>query len=46
MFRVLKTGLGVVEYLRLEGRLTADQILVIARDVLQISEKKIKKLYI
>merc|ERR1719319_1017462 len=44
--RVLKTGQGVVEYLRLEGLLHTDQILAIARTVLLLSDKKIKALYL
>merc|ERR1719319_540371 len=36
--RVLKTGQGVVEYLRLEGLLHTDQILAIARTVLLLSD--------
>merc|ERR1719342_1485511 len=43
--RVLKTGQGVVEYLRLEGCLPTDQILSIAKSVLLLSEKKINALY-
>ena len=44
--RVLKTGQGVVEYLRLEGALPTDQILGIAKSVLLLSEKKINALYL
>lgn len=44
--RVLKTGQGVVEYLRLEGLLHTDQILDIAKTVLLLSDKKIKALYL
>jgi len=44
--RVLKTGQGVVEYLRLEGSLPSDQILGIAKSVLLLSEKKINALYL
>ena len=44
--RVLKTGQGVVEYLRLEGTLPTDQILNIAKTVLLLSEKKINALYL
>ena len=44
--RVLKTGQGVVEYLRLEGSLPTDQILGIAKSVLLLSEKKINALYL
>jgi len=44
--RVLKTGQGVVEYLRLEGSLPTDQILNIAKNVLQLSDKKINALYL
>ena len=44
--RVLKTGQGVVEYLRLEGSLPTDQILNIAKSVLLLSEKKINALYL
>jgi len=42
--KVLKTGLSVVEYLRLKGELDTDQILEISR-VLNISESKLKSLY-
>jgi len=43
--RVLKTGQGVVEYLRLAGTLPKDQILEIAKNVLLLSEKKISALF-
>jgi len=43
--RVLKTGQGVVEYLRLAGTLSKDQILEIAKNVLLLSEKKISALF-
>ena len=43
--RVLKTGQGVVEYLRLENSLPTEQILSIAKSVLLLSEKKINALY-
>jgi len=42
--KVLKTGLSVIEYLRLEGRVSTDQILAIA-EKLNVSEKKIRNLY-
>merc|ERR1719431_1559688 len=42
--KVLKTGLSVVEYLRLKGELDTDQILDISK-VLNISESKLKSLY-
>jgi len=42
--KVLKTGLSVIEYLRLEGRISTDQILAIA-EKLNVSEKKIRNLY-
>ena len=44
--RVLKTGQGVVEFLRLEGSLPTDQILCIAKSVLLLSEKKINALHL
>merc|ERR1712013_469292 len=43
--RVLKTGQGVVEYLRLAGTLSKDQILEIAKIFLLLSEKKISALF-
>merc|ERR1719462_341375 len=43
--RVLKTGQGVVEYLRLAGTLSKDHILEIAKNVLLLSEKKISALF-
>merc|ERR1719260_327936 len=42
--KVLKTGLSVVEYLRLKGELDTDQIIEISK-VLNISEGKLKSLY-
>jgi hypothetical protein len=42
--RVLKTGQGVAEFLRLEGSLATGQLLRIARTVLLLSENKIKAL--
>lgn len=42
--KVLKTGLSVIEYLRLEGSISTDQILEISRK-LNVSEKKLKNLY-
>jgi len=42
--KVLKTGLAVVEYLRLKGELDTEQILEISQ-VLNISEGKLKSLY-
>ena len=44
--RVLKTGQGVVEFLRLEGSLPTDQILGIAKSVLLLAEKKINALHL
>merc|ERR1711864_55983 len=41
--KVLKTGLAVLEYLRLEGKLNPDQ-LVEVRTVLKISDKKLRDL--
>eukprot|EP00092_Neocalanus_flemingeri_P027932 GFUD01030325.1.p1 GENE.GFUD01030325.1~~GFUD01030325.1.p1 ORF type:complete len:546 (+),score=126.14 GFUD01030325.1:93-1730(+) len=42
--KVLKTGLAVVEYLRLEGVFNTDQILEISNK-LNVSEKKLRNLY-
>ena len=42
--KVLKTGLSVIEYLRLEGVVGTDKILEIAQK-LNVSEKKIRNLY-
>jgi len=42
--KVLKTGLAVVEYLRLKGELDTEQILEISQ-VLNINEGKLKSLY-
>ena len=42
--QVLKTGQGVVEYLKLEGILDQDTIVDIGKNVLHISEKKINAL--
>ena len=42
--KVLKTGLSVIEYLRLEGVIGTDKILEIAQK-LNVSEKKIRNLY-
>jgi len=43
-FKVLKSALAVVEYLRLKGELEADQIRAIACN-LNVSDKKLKSLY-
>ena len=43
-FKVLKTGLAVVEYLRLKGEMGTEQILEISK-VLNIPEAKLKSLY-
>jgi len=43
--KVLKTGLSVIEYLRLEGILSTDKILEIANK-LNVSEKKLRNLYL
>jgi len=42
--KVLKTGLSVVEYLRLEGILSTDKIIEIAQK-LNVSEKKLRNLF-
>jgi len=42
--KVLKTGLAVIEYLRLEGILSTDHILEISKK-LNVSEKKLRNLY-
>jgi len=42
--KVLKTGLAVVEYLRLKGEMGTEQLLEISR-ILNIPEKKLKTLY-
>ena len=42
--KVLKTGLSVVEYLRLEGMLSTDKIIEIAQK-LNVSEKKLRNLF-
>jgi len=42
--KVLKTGLSVIEYLRLEGSISTDKILEISRQ-LNVSEKKLRNLY-
>jgi len=42
--KVLKTGLAVIEYLRLEGKLNPDQLLEV-RTALKISDKKLRDLY-
>jgi len=42
--KVLKTGLSVIEYLRLEGSISTDKILEISRK-LNVSEKKLRNLY-
>ena len=39
--QVLKTGQGVVEYLKLEGILDIDTIIDIGKNVLQLTELKI-----
>ena len=44
--RVLKTGLGVVEYLRLEGSVARGEVWRMAREVLGLPEKKINSLYV
>ena len=42
--KVLKTGLAVIEYLRLEAILSTDHILEISKK-LNVSEKKLRNLY-
>ena len=42
--KVLKTGLSVAEYLRLEGMLSTDKIIEIAQK-LNVSEKKLRNLF-
>eukprot|EP00091_Calanus_sinicus_P022561 TRINITY_DN7211_c0_g1_i3.p1 TRINITY_DN7211_c0_g1~~TRINITY_DN7211_c0_g1_i3.p1 ORF type:complete len:129 (-),score=26.01 TRINITY_DN7211_c0_g1_i3:45-431(-) len=42
--KVLKTGLAVVEYLRLKGEMGPEQILEVSK-VLNVSEGKLKTLY-
>ena len=44
MSQVLKTGQGVMEYLRLGGEMDKDAVLDIAKNVLHISDKKINAL--
>ena len=43
--QVLKTGQGVVEYLKLEGILDQDKIVDIGKNVLQLTEKKLASLW-
>jgi len=42
---VVKTGQGVVEYLKLEGILDQDTIIVIGKNVLQLTELKISMIF-
>jgi len=42
--RVLKTVLGVLEFLRCEGKLDANQLMDL-RSVLKVSDRKVKELY-
>ena len=44
MSQVLKTGQGVVEYLRLGGEMDTEAVLDIAKNILHISDKKINAL--
>ena len=42
--QVLKTGQGVMEYMRLGGKMSQEAVVDIGKNVLHISEKKINAL--